>query len=127
MGILHSIFTWWDGATIGTRLFSWRRGRKVGSDAAGNAYFQDRNNPARRWVMYQGANDAARVAPEWWGWLHGTFEGLPDDVLPPARAWEQPATGNLTGTLEAYRPAGALEQGGVRAAVTGDYQAWTPG
>jgi len=126
MGILHSIFTWWDGATIGTRLFSWRRGQKVGSDGLGNAYFEDRKNPARRWVMYQGANDAARVPPEWWGWLHGTFDGLPDEVLPPTRTWQQAATGNLTGTAAATRPAGALEEGGVRPAATGDYQAWTP-
>lgn len=127
MGILHSIFTWWDGATLGTRLFSWRRGEQVGSDAAGNAYFRDRKNPARRWVMYQGANDAARIAPEWWGWLHGTFDGLPDETLPPPRDWQQPATGNLTGTAAAHRPAGALEEGGVRPAATGDYTAWTPG
>ena len=40
----------------------------------------------------------------------------------PARA--QP---NLTGTPSAYRPAGALERGGVRQAASGDYQAWTPG
>ena len=34
--------------------------------------------------------------------------------------------GNLTGTANAYRPAGALESGGVRAAATGDYEAWNP-
>lgn len=127
MGFLHSIFTWWTGATIGTRLFSWRRGEQVGSDAMGNTYFRDRANPARRWVMYEGANDASRVAPEWWGWLHGTFDGLPDEVLPPPRAWEAPATGNLTGTPAAYRPSGALDKGGERTAATGDYTAWTPG
>ena len=32
----------------------------------------------------------------------------------------------MTGTALAYRPAGALEKGGKRAAATGDYEAWTP-
>jgi NADH:ubiquinone oxidoreductase subunit len=35
-------------------------------------------------------------------------------------------TPNATGTPKAYRPQGALERGGRRAAATGDYEAWTP-
>lgn len=112
---------------MGTRLFSWRRGEQVGSDGQGNTYHRDRKNPGKRWVMYAGANDAANIAPEWFGWLHGMYDGLPDEVLPPPRAWEKPGAGNLTGTPEAYRPAGSLERGGQRPAATGDYTAWTPG
>ena len=33
----------------------------------------------------------------------------------------------MTGTAQAYRPAGSLSMGGVRPAATGDYKAWTPG
>ena len=136
MGILSKIFTWWDGATIGTALNSWRYGVKVGTDAQGNAYFRaNKKHPdgrERRWVMYSGANDASRVPPEWHGWLHGSFAegengGVPESNLPPARIWEVDYTPNATGTLSAYRPAGALERGGKRAAATGDYEAWTPG
>ena len=36
MGLLASIFTWWNGATLGTSLFTRRHGREVGRDAAGN-------------------------------------------------------------------------------------------
>jgi NADH:ubiquinone oxidoreductase subunit len=32
----------------------------------------------------------------------------------------------MTGTAFAYRPQGALEKGGHRAAATGDYEAWSP-
>ena len=39
MGLLKRIFTWWDGATIGTSLHIWRFGRKVGGDQHGNIYF----------------------------------------------------------------------------------------
>jgi NADH:ubiquinone oxidoreductase subunit len=129
MALLKSIFTWWDGATIGTRLFSSRNGDKVGQDALGNVYLQTkagRKGPTRRWVMYNGINDASRIPPEWFSWLHHQIDGVPDEALPPVRAWEKPATPNLTGTAAAYRPAGALEAGGVRAAATGDYEAWSP-
>ncbi len=128
MGLLKSIFTWWDGATIGTSLFSRRNGVSVGSDAAGNTYFQSRRpigGRTRRWVIYKGANDASRIEPEWHGWLHGTTDTLPTD-LPPARKWQKEPVPNLTGTSAAYRPAGALERGGNRAAATGDYEAWSP-
>ena len=36
------------------------------------------------------------------------------DVLPAPRTWEKEPTANLTGSLGAYRPAGALERGGRR-------------
>ena len=126
MGLLGKIFTWWDGATIGTLLDSWRHGGQVGEDALGNRYFRS-NDGKRRWVLYNGSNDASRVTPEWHGWLHGTFDELPDLTLPAPRAWQAEPQANLTGTAAAYRPAGALERGGQRAAATGDYEAWQPG
>ena len=128
MGVLGSIFTWWNGATIGTSLFSRRKGGRIGSDALGNVYFEAKKPIAGRtprWVIYDGANDASRVPPEWHGWLHHTTDLIPDD-LPPVRAWEKPALPNLTGTPAAYLPSGALERGGNRAAATGDYEAWSP-
>lgn len=129
MGLLAKIFTWWDGATIGTMLWSARNGERVGTDAQGNAYFRSKKNGdgrERRWVIYNGANDASRVPAEWHGWLHGSLDGIPESDLPPPRIWEVDYTPNATGTAMAYRPSGALEQGGKRARATGDYDAWTP-
>lgn len=135
MGILSKIFTWWDGATIGTMLDSARHGEHVGTDAQGNTYFRARKpfpkghprvGQERRWVIYVGANDASKVPAEWHGWLHGNFEGVPESFLPPPRIWEVDYTPNATGTAKAYRPQGALENGGVRAKATGDYEAWSP-
>ena len=131
MGILAKIFTWWDGATVGTLINSRLHGEQVGIDGEGNRYFRaKKRSPGcreRRWVIYAGANDASRVPAEWHGWLHGSFDGVPESHLPPARIWEADYSPNATGTANAYRPAGALERGGVRAAATGDYEAWTPG
>lgn len=123
------IFTWWNGATWGTTIFSRRNGARVGEDALGNVYFETkagRKGPKRRWVMYKGSNDASRVPSEWFGWLHFTAELPPSEGLPAPRSWEKPPLPNLTGTPSAYRPQGALEQGGKRAAATGDYEAWSP-
>ncbi len=124
MGWLGKIFTWWDGATIGTALHTALKGSKVGDDHLGNVYYEGKDG--RRWVIYNGPNDASRVPPEWHVWLHGSIEGPPESCLPPARIWEVESTGNLTGTDKAYRPAGALDAGGRRQMATGDYEAWTP-
>ena len=129
MGVLARIFTWWNGATIGTSIGL--RGKvQVGSDSLGNLYYEggkDTNGQPRRWVIYAGANDASRVPPDWFSWLHHQIDDVPERALPPERAWQKPAEANLTGTSGAYRPSGALEAGGRRAAATGDYEAWTPG
>jgi NADH:ubiquinone oxidoreductase subunit len=128
MGYLKSAFTWWEGATFGTWL-GLRGKTRVGEDALGNVYYaggSDTNGRERRWVIYQGANDASRVPPEWFSWLHHQIDAAPDQALPQPRAWEKPAEPNHTGTQAAYRPAGALEAGGLRARSTGDYEAWTP-
>ncbi len=129
MSFLGKIFTWWNGATIGTLLWSWRNGEKVGSDAQGNEYFRSKpkkGSRERRWVIYSGSNDASNVPSEWHGWLHGSFDDVPESNLPPPRIWEADFTPNATGTSAAYRPQGALERGGKRARAAGDYEAWSP-
>jgi NADH:ubiquinone oxidoreductase subunit len=129
MGINRNPFTWWNGASWGTWFYGLRGKRRVGEDALGNAYYEggtDTAGRARRWVIYDGANDASRVPPDWFSWLHHQIDGVPSESLPPERPWQKPAVANMTGTALAYRPAGALEKGGTRAAATGDYEAWTP-
>jgi NADH:ubiquinone oxidoreductase subunit len=128
MGLNLNPFTWWNGATIGTWL-GLRGKARVGEDEFGNTYWEggrDTNGLARRWVIYNGSNDASRVPPEWFSWLHGQLQDVPERALPPARAWQKPAIPNMTGTALAYRPQGALEKGGQRATSAGDYEAWTP-
>lgn len=126
MGLLGSIFTWWNGATLGTRLFSGRHGKQVGRDELGNLYFQHKQDGRRRWVIYADSNDASRVPPGWTSWLRGQLDDVPDKSLPKRRAFEKAAVPNLSGTGETYRPAGSLSRGAQRPAATGDYQAWTP-
>ena len=91
-----AIFTWWNGATLGTALFTRLRGLEVGRDELGNLYYQHRKD-GRRWVVYSGSNDGARVPPEWQHWLRGTIDDLPDKVLPPRRSFEKPAVADPAG------------------------------
>lgn len=128
MGINLNPFTWWNGASWGT-IIGLRGKRRVGEDAGGNVYWQggrDTHGNERRWVIYNGPNDASRIPPPWFAWLHHQLDDVPDHALPLPRPWQKPAAANMTGTPLAYRPPGALEKGGQRAAASGDYEAWTP-
>ncbi|KQR87842.1 NADH:ubiquinone oxidoreductase subunit NDUFA12 [Sphingomonas sp. Leaf343] len=129
MGINRNPFTWWNGASWGTWFYGLRGMKQMGEDSLGNVYFEGRKDTSgnpRRWVIYNGANDASRVPPAWFSWLHHQVDDVPDRALPAPRPWQKPAVANLTGTALAYRPSGSLEKGGSRAAATGDYEAWTP-
>ena len=126
MGLFANAFTWWNGASWSTSLFSRRNGSEAGRDDAGNIYFQHKDDPARRWVIYGGSNDSSRVPPTWNAWLRGTIPDVPAKALPPRRRFEVDPQPNLTGTADAYRPGGSLSGTGVRAPATGDYQAWKP-
>ena len=114
---------------IGTWLFTLLRGHLVGTDAAGNAYYQERtvrpNGRRRRWVVYKGAVEASSVPAEWHSWLHYTTDRPIESSA--RRAWSKPHIANATGTDAGYRPPGHDYEGGRRAASTGDYEAWTPG
>ena len=71
MGLFANAFTWWNGASWGTSLMSRRHGAEAGRDEAGNVYFKHRDDPARRWVIYAGANDSSQIPPGWNAWLRG--------------------------------------------------------
>lgn len=125
MGIFREIFAWWTGNTIGTRLFTLRKGQFVGEDELGNRYYQERNG-WRRWVIYKDLAEASRVPPDWHGWLHYTVDVPPTLENYEPRPWEKPHRPNLTGTAYAYRPEGSTLVPRERPPATGDYEAWTP-
>ncbi|WP_342362717.1 NADH:ubiquinone oxidoreductase subunit NDUFA12 [Terrarubrum flagellatum] len=131
--LIH-ILTWWNGQTVGTRFHTWRFGEKVGEDEFGNVYYRTAGgklDPAlgfeRRWVIYKGEADASKIPPGWHGWMHHRTDTPPSKEDYRPREWQQPHKPNMTGTPEAWRPAGSSLTGGARPAATGDYSAWTPG
>ena len=129
MSVFRDLFTWWNGQTLGTRVFTARRGKRVGEDEQGNQYYQTRDGK-RRWVIYAGEADASRVPSDWHGWLHHTVPNPPTRAPLPRKAWEKPHRPNMTGTPEAYRPKGSIAgptgEPGARPKATGDYEAWSP-
>jgi NADH:ubiquinone oxidoreductase subunit len=131
---LLKIFTWWNGQTFGTQLWTWRFGELVGKDEQGNIYYRTRGrkiDPAlgfeRRWVVYNGLAEASRISPDWHGWIHHTVDVAPTEEAYTPREWQKPHVPNMTGTPLAYRPSGSTLASGQRPAATGDYQPWTPG
>jgi len=127
---IKRLFTWWNGETLGTSFQIWRKGAKIGSDEFGNTYFEEKgegyDGRKRRWVTYKGYADASRVPPEWHGWLHHMYDVPPSEQPLPTQDWELEHQPNLTGTVHAYKPKGSLSNGGQRAKVAGDYEAWSP-
>jgi NADH:ubiquinone oxidoreductase subunit len=130
--VLKSIFTWWNGATIGTRFTIFKQGVFIGEDENGNRYYEARTNKGsydarkRRWVIYKGYAEPSKISPDWHGWMHHTFDE-PPTVAPLKRmSWEKDHQPNLTGTVNAWRPQGSIARGGERPSATGDYEAWKP-
>ena len=126
MGILNSVLralTWWDGQTLNTQLFTWRKGVRVGDDDQGNVYYHNADD-SKRWVIFNGEIEASKVSPEWHGWLHRTWDEPPTDKPLAHKDWEKPHQENLTGTMAAYAPAGSIRR--AAPVERSDYEAWTP-
>jgi NADH:ubiquinone oxidoreductase subunit len=124
MGLFSQLFTWWNGATFGTHLFTARKGERVGEDVFGNVYYKERNGQ-RRWVIYKGYAEASSVPAAWHGWLHHTVDTIPSDK-DEEFAWQKPHLPNLTGSHMAHRPKGSILGNDSPEPTTGDYDAWQP-
>ena len=126
-------FTWWNGQTWGTWLYTRRKGELVGTDEFGNHYYRAMGplidpsaGPQRRWVVYAGEAEPSRVPPGWRGWLTHTYDVPPSEERHVEHEWQKPYVPNMTGTPGAYRPQGSTLSAGIRPAATGDYVAWSP-
>ena len=80
----------------------------------------------RRWVIYKNLAEASQVPPEWHGWMHYLVDEPPTAEAYVPRPWQKPHRMNMTGTPEAYRPAGSILASGKRPEATGDYKPWKP-
>ena len=121
--ILSRAFTWWNGQTFGTQLFTWRKGVKVGEDEQGNLYYKTADD-SRRWVIFNGEVEGSRIAPDWHGWLHRTWDEAPTDKPLVHKEWEKPHQENLSGTEFAYAPAASIRR--ADPIERSDYEAWQP-
>ena len=103
---------WLRSNTLGTYLFTRRKGELVGEDAAGNHYYRERGakdwRTERRWVVYAGdiELDGSMVPPGWHGWLGRSREKAPSEEPLATKRWEKEHQPNLSGSLAAYVPPG---------------------
>ncbi|MFZ1813024.1 MAG: NADH:ubiquinone oxidoreductase subunit NDUFA12 [Rhizobiaceae bacterium] len=124
MKTLLQLFTWWNGTTLGTRFYTWRKGTRVGEDQFGNVYYKGKDG--RRWVQYNGVAEASAIPPGWHGWMHHRTDVAPVDEQYHAHEWEKPHRPNPTGTPNAYFPKGSMANRESRPEVSGDYEPWRP-
>jgi len=94
---------------LGTWLFTLIKGRRVGTDAAGNIYYRERrprpDHRGRRWVAYAGPAEASKVPPEWHAWLHYTTDApLTDAPRRPLAAAAPAERHRHGGRLPSARP-----------------------
>jgi len=123
LDFLKRLVTWWNGQTIGTQIFTARNGEKVGEDGQGNIFYRNADD-SKRWVIFNGEAEASRVSPDWHGWLHRTWDEPPTDKPLVHKDWEKPHQENLTGSAQAYAPAGSIRR--AAPADRADYEAWSP-
>jgi NADH:ubiquinone oxidoreductase subunit len=123
LNVLKRAVAWWDSQTLNTQLYTWRKGVRVGEDEQGNIFYETRDGK-RRWVIFSGEAEASRVSPDWHGWLHHTWNEPPTKKPMVHKAWEKPHQVNLTGSPQAYAPAGSIRRSAP--VERKDYEAWTP-
>ena len=123
MALIGQILTWWNGQTLGTRIFTARNGEKVGEDEGGNVFYRSKNGD-KRWVIFNGEIEASRISPQWHGWLHHTYQDPPIEAPLPRKGWEKDHKPNMTGTALAYHPPGSIHSPEPERAP--DYLAWKP-
>ena len=116
---LLRFFTWWNGQTFGTQVWTSLYGELVGEDEFGNRYYRTKGGKIdptlgfeRRWVIYNGVAEALDCAAVL-AWLAASHRRRAADAGEGhAAPWWKPHRPNLTGTPGAHRPTGStLAQG----------------
>jgi len=86
------LFTWWNGQTFGTLVWTWLYGEFVGEDEFGNRYYRTKGGKIdprlhfeRRWVIYSDYAAASTVPPGWHGWMHHIVDVPPTQGA--AKTW----------------------------------------
>mgnify|MGYP001182777090 FL=1 len=115
---------------LGTIFDTWIRGELVGTDEFGNRYYRSNQRTRwgreKRWCLFKGSDEPSKVPPEWHAWLHHTVDDPLTHLSTEMHTWQREHEPNMTGTGEAYRPAGHSSRDSARARATGDYEAWFP-
>ena len=119
--MLKQIFTWWNGQTLGTRLWTYFNGISAGIDSQGNKYFHNKKD-TKRWVIYAKEVESTYVNPEWNNWLRFTSKEKNSEI--GKYKWQKNHLSNQTGTENAYDPEKVNTNGSKER--NPDYIKWSP-
>ena len=124
--LLKLLFTWWNGNTVGTTLYTFFKGKKVGEDYFGNFYYESKDKK-NRWCIYSNESEASKISPEWNSWLRFISVTIPKDNETTYK-WQKLFNGNLTGFEGAYKPSFLKNRGSEEDLnrYQSDYKAWKP-
>ena len=100
--LLKYLFTWWNGNTVGTKLYTFFNGKRVGEDYLGNLYYESKDQK-NRWCIYHDQSEASRISPEWNSWLR-FITNTPPTNNTITFEWQKRFDGNTTGLDGAYKP-----------------------
>lgn len=113
---------------IAAKILTFFKGRMIGQDQFGNSYYEEKflffesnKRRPRRWVIYNGIEEASKVTSDWHGWLHFTTNIAPENIH---YAWQKPHLPNVTATKRVYLPSNHILKGGKMEAK--HYEAWSP-
>ena len=124
--LLRFLFTWWNGITVGTKVYTFFKGKKVGEDYFGNFYYESKDKK-NRWCIYSSESEASKISPEWNSWLRFISVASPKDNN-TTHKWQKLFDGNLTGLDSAYKPHLVRTSGSEEdlESYKSDYKAWKP-
>ena len=89
---------------IGTILYSFLKGKKVGQDKIGNKFYVHKNNENKKWVLYKYIVDPTSLDVKWQIWLTTANSNAPLSIEENNFKWQKDKQPNLTGTINSYHP-----------------------
>ena len=117
---ISNLFIWWNGQTIGTKIYTKFFGNFVGTDEYGNNYFKS-SNGTKRWVNYKGVCDASNISPAWHSWIHKTTDKVPSFEKDNLSMSNIDDTYTEIKKNEKYYPNNFKNH-----SIFNDYESWTP-
>ena len=117
---ISNLFIWWNGQTIGTKIYTKFFGNFVGTDEYGNNYFQS-SNGTKRWINYKGVCDASNISPAWHSWIHKTTDKVPSFEK------DNLSMSNIDDTYTEIKKNGKYYPNNFKNhSIFNDYESWTP-
>ena len=89
---------------IGTILYSFLKGKKIGQDNIGNKFYIHKKIKNKKWVLYKYSIDPTSLDVKWQIWLTSTNNNVPLTIEENNFKWQKDKKPNLTGTTGSYHP-----------------------